>query len=148
MRVGYAPNWNATGRFLSGPHYTYSNPNQIVNAISLELQLTRASTRVDKSMSLSLSTPELNADEMTEIFRLQGKNLKCLFQPLEESPEALTEVKNEIEGKSPSQRLRGVLFCLWRHTQHPEPVEFSVWYKGRIEAYIEQIKAKLPQDQR
>ena len=43
--------------------------------------------------------------------------------------------------KSPSQRLRAVLFLLWE--QQGSWGDFDTWYKAKIEEIIEHFKGKL-----
>jgi hypothetical protein len=113
-----------------------------VKAISLEVQLTSASTRADGSLGLRLATPELKPEEKTAVFELQGKNLKMLLQPMGEEPEAFVEVKQELEFKTPSQRLRSVLFVAWKQEQGPKD-SFDLYYATKMETIIEHIKGKL-----
>lgn len=110
-------------------------------AITCEVILTGASTRADKSLGLRLATPELLPDEKSAIFELQGLNLKMLLQPMNTETYELKEVKGQLEEKTPSQRLRAVLFCLWR--QEKEAIDFETFYRQKINGIIEHLKLKL-----
>jgi hypothetical protein len=113
-----------------------------MKALSLEVQLTSASTRADGSLGLRLATPELKPEEKTAVFELQGKNLKMLLQPMDEAPEAFVEVKQELEFKTPSARLRAVMFVAWK--QEPDPKDgFDLYYGQKMESIINHIKSKL-----
>lgn len=105
--------------------------------------LTSASSRVDGSLSLRFSTPELDAASKTAFFEVLQQNLKLLIQPEEATPEALHEVKNEFDQKTPGQRLRAVLFLCWK--QAGEVMDFEVFYRREMEKLIDGQKAKLSQ---
>jgi hypothetical protein len=47
-------------------------------------------------------------------------------------------------GKSPSQRLRAVLYIYWRQKQ--TGTDFDIWYKQYMEKIIDQIKIKLNEE--
>lgn len=114
--------------------------NNAMKAISAEVVLTSASTRSDGSLGLRLATPELKADEKTAFFELLGHPLKMLLQPME-APDELKDVKKEFQTKTPSQRLRAVMFVWWRQSQ--EPGEFELFYETKMNAIIETVKSKL-----
>ena len=48
------------------------------------------------------------------------------------------------EPKTPSQRLRATLWCLWEErTGNLEPDKFDEWYEIQIEKVIIAVKSKL-----
>jgi hypothetical protein len=96
------------------------------------------STRADGSLALRFATPELLPAEKTAVFELQGKNLKLLIQPMDGQPEELVDVKQEFQTKTPSMRLRAVLYVAWQ--QAKEPGEFEDFYRHKMEFYINDIK--------
>lgn len=110
-------------------------------AITCDVALTSASTRADGSLGLRFSTPELNASEKTVFFELLNQNLKMLLQPKDGEPAELKDVKREFECKTPSQRLRAVLFVAWK--QAKEPGEFEDFYRSKMDFYINDIKENL-----
>lgn len=113
-----------------------------MKAISIDLILTSASTRQDRSLGLRFSTPELGPDEKTAIFELQGQLLKAIFQPADgTAPDALVQVKATLDQKSPSQRLRAVFYLLWK--QNDEAIDFEVFYREEMNKLIEWVKRKL-----
>ena len=112
-----------------------------MKAISLESQLGSVSTRSDGSLSLRFSTPELQPHEKTAVFEVQGKNVKLLIQPMDGTPDELVDVKREFETKTPSMRLRAVLYVAWE--QAGEPGEFEDFYRHKMNYYIEDIKSHL-----
>lgn len=98
-------------------------------------------SRVDRSLSLSLSTPELDPNEMAEIINLQGANLICLLTPLDEKDAPKYVIDKELEQKTPSTRLRGVLYVLWE--QSGSKGNFDDFYRVKMEGIIEAVKNKL-----
>ncbi len=110
-------------------------------AISCSMVLTGARTRQDGSLGLSMATPELEPSAKTAFFELMNLNLKVIIQPMDEAPDSLVDVKAEFENKSPGQRLRAVLFVLWKQQQ--ELGEFSDFYRHQMNALIEQVKGRL-----
>ncbi len=50
---------------------------------------------------------------------------------------------DEGESKTPSQRLRAVLFVYWKEVKGGKG-DFNAWYRGIMEKLIEQYKGKLP----
>lgn len=112
-----------------------------VPAITCDAILTGIRTRSDNSLGLSLSTPELQPTEQLAFLQIRGKNIKVLFQPVDTPPAELVTVKSDLEQKSPSQRLRAVLFVAFRQQQ--EEKSFDVFYAAAMNRIIDQIKATL-----
>lgn len=112
-----------------------------MNAMTLQVVLTGASSRVDGSLGLRFATPELTAKEKADFFELQNRNLKMLLQPIDCEPAQLKEVKGQFDTKTPSQRLRAVLFILWK--QIGQTGEFEDFYRNEMETIINIYKNKL-----
>ena len=109
-------------------------------AITTPANITSISSRQDGSLRFSTETPELSISEKVAFMNLQGLNLRMLIQP-EESDEKLMEVKAPMEGKTQSQRLRGVIFIYW--DQKGRPDTFNVFYEKTMEKIIEGVKSIL-----
>ncbi len=112
-----------------------------MKAITCDVILTSASTRADGSLGLRLATPELKPDEKTVFFELLNQSLKMLLQPKDGEPAELKDVKKEFECKTPSQRLRAVLFVAWK--QAKEPGEYEDFYREKMEFFINNVKQNL-----
>ena len=110
---------------------------------SLEVSaiITGVRSKVDGSLGLSMTTPELTPEEKAEFMRLQGVNLIALFSPLDEKDAPKYVVDKEIETKTPSNRLRNTLYVLWE--QEGARGEFDEFYKNKMEKFIDAIKDKL-----
>ena len=117
-----------------------------MKALVCNVILTSASTRADGSLGLRFSTPELKPEEKTAIFELQGIELKMLLQPVSAEPAGLVEVKNELDSKTPSQRLRGVLFVHWKQQTDAGKMggkTFDAFYLETMNRLIEDWKSSL-----
>lgn len=112
-----------------------------MKAITCPTILVRCSTRSDGSLSLGFSTPELRPDEKVAFMELQGKNLTLLLQPLDDVPAGLKEVRGRFDTKTPSQRLRAVIYIKFKQTGASG--EFEDFYRRFINDHIEAIKATL-----
>lgn len=96
----------------------------------------------NNGVSFRISTPELNKDELGVIFDLQDQIVDLLIQPSDaEFPDIVT-VKSEVDAKTPSQRIRGVLFVLWKQNQEGHK-EFSTYYQQKMGAIIDHLKSKI-----
>lgn len=112
-----------------------------MKAITCDAILTSASTRADGSLGLRFSTPELKPEEKTVFFELLNMNLKMLLQPEGSGEVEMREVKAQFDYKTPSVRLRAVLFVLWK--QSGEQGEFDDFYRHQMNVIIEETKSKL-----
>lgn len=110
-------------------------------AISCDLIITSIRTRVDRSLSLSACTPELSDAECLVFLKLRNQNLKAIFQPTDGAPSELCDVKGEFDRKSPSQRLRAILFLL--HKQQESSLSFEEFYLRHMSKLVQQHKDML-----
>lgn len=110
-------------------------------ALSTEAIFTRFSSRVDGSMGFSGCTPELTTEEKVALMGLHGKNVRLLVQPMDSIPDEIIMVKTDIEQRTPSERLRGVLFIQARQLGCEN--DFDRFYRTRMSEIIEAEKAKL-----
>lgn len=100
--------------------------------------------RKDGSCSLSFDTRELSAEEIFTIMSLRNTEGWLCYAPNENELE-IPEEKAEIEEKTASERLRSVLFVLYK--QETEKGKFiglfETFRKEKMEKLIEMIKSKL-----
>ena len=105
-------------------------------------------SKVDGSLSLNVHTPELSSQEKAEFMELQGKDTTMLIQPKDDAPEVVMEVEKGMDTKTPSQRIRSILFILWKQAeeyrkQQGEIVSFDNYYREKMEQIISQLKDKI-----
>lgn len=100
--------------------------------------------RQDRSWKLSFETRELGGEEVALLAdHFQGEGW-LVFKPnahinAEEVPEDVAESGT----KTPSQRLRGVLFIWWQ--QKGSKGDFEAFYRTQMEKLIDFIKGQLEQ---
>jgi len=111
-------------------------------ALRFEALMTGFSSRVDRSLGFRGVTPELSTEEQVALMQLQNVLCEILMFPKDEKDVDVLEVKKEVIHKSPSQRLRSVIFLLWKQTG--EELPFEVFYAQTMERIIDHLKAKLP----
>lgn len=113
-----------------------------MKAITCDAIITGVSSRADRSLSLRICTPELLSSECAAFHDIKGMNLKALFQPVDSAPQEFISVKNDLDMKSPSQRLRAVLFVVWKQLK-PDETNFELFYLAQMNEVIERFKAQL-----
>ena len=116
-----------------------------MKTIVTSLVITRFSSRVDGSLSFSCSTPELNSLEKVAFMELQGKNCRAVIEPVDYVPESKLTVQSEVGVKSPSERLRSILFCYYKQETEgqPEAETFNQFYETHMNKICEYAKGKL-----
>ena len=115
------------------------------NPIQLPVLVTSLATRVDGAIKITLETRELSGQDSATLFDLRGTEAWVIIAPSEIKEEDVnlpTERADPALGtKTPSQRLRGVLFRLWQ--QNGGGTDFESFYRIKLESIIDQLKAKL-----
>jgi len=117
--------------------------------ILLKAQIEGIQTRKDNTLKVVLGTQELSPTECGKLFALMNRLCSIGIAPNDLTPkeiETLQQSKLSIDdvpnGKSLSQRLRGVLFVYWQ--QHETGFEeFNDFYTDYIKKRITNIKSKL-----
>lgn len=114
-----------------------------MKSIQTQAVITGIRSKVDRSLGISLSTPELTTNEKALFMELQGLNIDLLITPNEEVNPEVEKIDKEVQTKTSSQRLRAVLFIYWK--QSGEQGEFEDFYRLHMEKLIDFIKGKLEQ---
>ena len=101
----------------------------------------------DGSVSLAVETQELSPMKAGELFGLRNKLVAMYLSEKETIPQRdldqIDAVGVEQKGKTPSQRLRSVLFLNWKQDNEGYN-DFSNYYANKMERYIETLKSNLP----
>lgn len=102
--------------------------------------------RKDNSVTLTFSTQELTSQKVMQIHELLNSFGAIHFKAGEKLTEDELRLVDGVDldlnqGKSQSQRLRGVLFRLWE--QAGSVGEFKEFYRVHTEKIIEHYKLKL-----
>lgn len=114
------------------------------NRVQVYGSLSKISTRVDRTLKLEFSTQELKPEEAGVLHGLAHNEGWVLFSPTEIKPEEIEIPDFEPEfkrDKTPSQRLRGVIYVLWE--QKGKPGDYDTFYKQKMESLIDFVKTKL-----
>lgn len=108
--------------------------------------ISKVLTMSDKTIRLNIDCQEMPPEEEAKIFELRGKLGWFLFadQLMKvEDVKDLPEIKVEKGQKTPSERLRSVIFVFWE--QNGAKGDFDSFYRGQIEKIINRIKEELNQ---
>lgn len=86
---------------------------------------------------------ELSPEEMAIVFSLRNKDVNVAIQeqPITEVDFKDVEEPETDSKKTPSQRLRSVIFIEWEKKGKKE--NFEIYYINRMEQIIEHLKSKL-----
>lgn len=113
--------------------------------LQTQAQVTKVETLADRSLKISIVTPELNFASKSSLFELANKEVWIAFKETKISedelniPESITEFKTD---KTPSQRLRSIIYIYWEKNKKKE-IDFDSYYKQQIEKIIDYLKEKL-----
>ena len=127
------------------------------NSVVFEGGIDKVSTLADGSLRIYIGTPELSNETMVNVFSLIKRPGYVLIStnPLNQNQVDAVEkatINAEFNDKTPSQRLRAVVFKLWEKTQpkqingdsgEMEYVEFDLFYKRKMNEIINHLKTKL-----
>ena len=127
------------------------------NSVVFEGGVDKVSTLADGSLRIYIGTPELSNETMVNVFSLIKRPGYVLIStnPLNQGQVDAVEkatINAEFNEKTPSQRLRAVVFKLWEKTQpkqingdsgEMEYVEFDLFYKRKMNEIINHLKTKL-----
>jgi len=107
----------------------------------------KVESRADKTWKIVVGTQELDEDQARALIKLAHRQGWFLFKetPIETSEiEDIPEVALDTpKAKTPSQRLRAVLYRWWEQNYKMKYPEFEVFYIKQMEKLIEKIKEKL-----
>ena len=115
--------------------------------IILDAQVEAIATRKDKTVKITLGTQEMR--DVGELFQLQNQLVSvgiATNELTDDQIEVLRNSKFDLEiiptGKSPSQRLRGVLFRIWENDNGGFE-QFENFYTNKLETIISHFKNQL-----
>lgn len=116
-----------------------------MNGILLPTQIENITTRKDKTVKITLGTQELSPGKAGELFNLMNQIAFTYISPKSISQNELDQIDRldpEFEGKTQSQRIRGVLFKLFQQDAEGFK-DFDAYYRNKTEKYIEHLKSKI-----
>lgn len=102
-------------------------------------------TRKDKTVALTLGTQELTPEQAGELFSINGQLITAYLSVKgisQDDKEIIDTIEPDSTGRTPSQRLRNVLYILW--TQDNEGFkDKNLHYIHHMEKIIEHLKSKI-----
>lgn len=102
-------------------------------------------SRKDNTWKLSIGTQEMAPEDEAILVAMKGKEGHFVFSAQDtiteqDIPTEHLEFKGE---KTPSQRLRAILYRIWEQAPKDAKIDFELFYRSRMERIIEQLKEKL-----
>jgi hypothetical protein len=113
----------------------------MAKGFTVEAVVTRCSSLSDGGMSIGMHTKELSAEDKVQVMAFHGQTGWVLFREDEVKEAEIPKQDSSYETKTPSQRLRGVLFILYQ--QLGETGDFEQFYREEMEKIINRIKLQL-----
>lgn len=116
-----------------------------MNGILLPVVVGYIRTLKDGSISISIETQELPASKVGEIFGLRNKICYVYFserQIEDNEKKVIDSLDPELKGKTPGQRLRGVLYRKWEQDNEGYK-DSETYYKAKMETIISHYKTEL-----
>lgn len=105
--------------------------------------LTGITAKVDGGLAIRFVTKELTPEEKLTALEFQNTYGHVLFRENEFKPEDVpTKDAENDETKSPSTRLRNVLFVYWEQRKKNK-TDFDTFYRQEMNKIIEVVKDKL-----
>tara|TARA_R100001460_G_scaffold14769_1_gene32950 strand:+ start:2001 stop:2375 length:375 start_codon:yes stop_codon:yes gene_type:complete len=114
----------------------------------LPVSVETIATRHDGSVKIVMGTYELNTQSAVKLFDLRKSEALMYLSSDNISQEELDALdgfkldSEKTDGKTPSQRLRAVLYVYWKQHKQKD-IEFDIFYLKYMNRLIENIKDKL-----
>ena len=111
--------------------------------ITLPVIIAGIQSKVDGSLKIVLETRELPAESAANLFAIRNQESWAVLSPNEMTKVNIPEEKADasLGTKTPSQRLRSVLYVFWK--QKGSQGNFEDFYRVQLEKVIDNIKEKL-----
>jgi hypothetical protein len=111
--------------------------------IQFSCQIDSVLAKKDKTLSVKIGTQELSADDASYLLSMMGSQVWIALAETEvltlEVPEVLPEIRGE---KSPSQRLKGIIYKIWE-LKTDKKKSFPSYYEDYMFKLCENLKSKL-----
>ena len=114
-----------------------------MSIIQFSAQIDSAKANNDRTLSLKVDTQELSSEDTAQIFSLFQKQIWIALAETNITREQLNipEVVEDMDKKSPSQRLRDRMFVYWKEKKVGG--NFDGWYKEQLEKMGENYLSKV-----
>ena len=115
--------------------------------------ISKITTMADRTIRLQIDCQEMSVEDEAIVLKSRNKIGWFLFGETEMTEDDLNKMNlpdfapTEKGDKTPSQRLRAVLFLIWKQKGkkdiYGQPCDFDTYYKQILESLIGQYKEKL-----
>ena len=113
----------------------------MTDKILIQALLDGVSHRKDGSLGIRFLTQEMPAQDKLVLIELLNTFGWVCFSPSEVEAADIPETQADDTRKTPSQRLRAVLYLLYKQGEQLET--FDAYYREKMEKLIEHYKGKL-----
>lgn len=103
--------------------------------------LTRVSSMVDGGLSVGFHTKELSPEEKAQVLTYHNRSGWLVFAENEVPDTELPKGDADLKQKTPSQRLRAVIYVLYQQSHSSVP--FAQFYEDFMDGLIIQTKEAL-----
>lgn len=119
--------------------------NEDIGLLQVPSEISKVETMRNGALKLRIDTQEnLSPEVRTKIMSMSDKLGWLTFSVRVITPEDiidLPEIKNDSSSKTPSQRLRSVIYVLYN--QEGKPGDFEQYYTTKMNKIIDWIKEKI-----
>ena len=119
----------------------------MLDFLIIPAQLNRLNTLKDGTISIVFETQEMTPENIGQLYGLRMKLCYVAIKPETFSPkekDILSDLEADVhdQNKTPSKRLRNVLFRTWE--KRPEGyTDFNLYYLAKMEKIINVMKSKI-----
>ena len=113
----------------------------MTDKILIQALLDGVSHRKDGSLGVRFLLQEMSAQDKLVLIELLNTFGWVCFSPSEVEATDIPETQADDTRKTPSKRLRDVLFVLYKQGEQLD--SFDLYYRQKMEKFIEHIKGKL-----
>lgn len=114
--------------------------------ITIPAQIEAIASRKDKTIKLTIGTQELHPSQASELFALNQQFCYLALKPeyfTKEEMDSIEDLKTDLDSvKTPSQRLRGILFINYQQDSKGYK-DFNTYYIAMMEKICEFYKSKI-----
>lgn len=118
-----------------------------MQGIILSAIIENIATRADGTVKVVLGCQEMAASRAGELMTLSRKIAAVYISPKDTIPQKEIDQVDAVDpvmpAKSPSQRMRNVLYRTWEHSSEGYK-DFDSFYRYKMETIITELKNNLP----
>lgn len=103
--------------------------------------MTRVSSMVDGGLSIGFHTKELSPEEKAQAMAFHNQQGWLVFSENELQEQDMPRGDADLNRKTPSQRLRAVIYVLWQQSR--TELTFPQFYEDYMDKLINQVKEAL-----